>query len=257
MPTRYLKPGVRDSEAIDSLSPLAETLFYRLLVTVDDFGRYDGRPAMVKAHCFPIKDLAVAKCAALLQELHEAGLVVLYAVDGKPYLQMCKWENVPRSKESKYPAPGDDCLQMHADVHGACTVLPVTVTVTGTDNREPKPETGNREPDAPRKRSADPDPQMPPPADLDLQAWGRWVDYRRKIAKPLKPASIPAAQIALAKHGPDQAAVVEQSIANGWQGLFALKTATQRVAPSMDKAARDAEAMRMLGFGDVIDAEAT
>ena len=49
MPTRYLKPGIRDSERIEAIaSPDAEILFYRLLVSVDDFGRTDARPLMVK-----------------------------------------------------------------------------------------------------------------------------------------------------------------------------------------------------------------
>lgn len=150
MPTRYLRPGVRDSEAIDAVSPLAETLFYRLLVTVDDFGRYDGRPSMIKAHCFPIKEMAVAKCAALLEELHTAGLVILYTLDGKPYLQLCKWDNVPRAKESKYPAPEHECAQLHTSARKTHTDAPLTVTVTET-----KTETVNRKPDAPRTRSAD------------------------------------------------------------------------------------------------------
>lgn len=62
------------------------------------------------------------------------------------------------------------------------------------------------------------------PDDLDADAWNRWQDYRTQIRKPLKPASIPAAQRALAAFGSEQAAVIEQSIANGWQGLFPLKT---------------------------------
>ena len=56
---------------------------------------------------------------------------------------------------------------------------------------------------------------------LDVVAWKRWANYRTKIRKPLKPASIQAAQRKLAAFGSDQAAAVEHSIANGWQGLFA------------------------------------
>lgn len=63
-----------------------------------------------------------------------------------------------------------------------------------------------------------------PVAGLDLGSWERWVEYRSEIRKALKPASIPAAQKAMAAFGPDQAKVVEQSIANGWQGLFPLNT---------------------------------
>ena len=42
----------------------------------------------------------------------------------------------------------------------------------------------------------------------------------------MKPVSWPSAMQALAKHGRNQMAVVDQSIANGWQGLFALKSGT-------------------------------
>lgn len=61
------------------------------------------------------------------------------------------------------------------------------------------------------------------PSRLNHDAWKRWVNYRKEIRKPLKPVSIPAAQRKLAAFGSDQTAVVEQSIANGWQGLFELK----------------------------------
>lgn len=159
MPTRYLKPGIRDSEAIDSVSALAETLFYRLLVTVDDFGRCDARPAMVKASCFPIKrSVDDDKCARLLSELASVGLIVLYESDCKRYLQVQKWDNTPRAKESKFPPPDSVCIQVHADARNPRTLLPVTVTETGTgtetENRKPETATENRSSDAPsRKRS--------------------------------------------------------------------------------------------------------
>jgi hypothetical protein len=77
-------------------------------------------------------------------------------------------------------------------------------------------------------------PPLPPsePAGLDLAAWNRWVAYRAEIRKPIKPASIAAAQRAMVAHGPNQAAAVEQSIANGWQGLFALKAPSPARQPS-------------------------
>ena len=59
---------------------------------------------------------------------------------------------------------------------------------------------------------------------LDPSAWDRWLEYRRELRKPLKPASILAAQRKLAAFGCDQSAVVEQSIAQGWTGLFPLKS---------------------------------
>lgn len=52
-----------------------------------------------------------------------------------------------------------------------------------------------------------------------------WLEYRKAIKKPLKPASIPLAQKRLAALGPQQMEAVEYSIANGYQGLFAPKSA--------------------------------
>ena len=59
-------------------------------------------------------------------------------------------------------------------------------------------------------------------AALDLEAWKRWVEYRKEIKRPLRPVSMKAAARALAAYGDAQAAVVERSIAQGWQGLFPL-----------------------------------
>lgn len=68
----------------------------------------------------------------------------------------------------------------------------------------------------------------PLPSNLNVGAWHRWVEYRKQIRRPIKPASIAAAQRKLAGFGPDQVAVVEQSIAQGWQGLFPLKDQQKR-----------------------------
>lgn len=60
-------------------------------------------------------------------------------------------------------------------------------------------------------------------ANLDLEAWDRWVSYRKAIRKPLKDVSMHAAALKLSKYGADQAEVVNQSVSNQWQGLFDLQ----------------------------------
>jgi hypothetical protein len=55
---------------------------------------------------------------------------------------------------------------------------------------------------------------------LDLEVWNRWEAYKREIRKPIKPASLLAAQRKLAGYGSDQGAVVEYSIAQGYTGLW-------------------------------------
>ena len=58
---------------------------------------------------------------------------------------------------------------------------------------------------------------------LDGAAWERWLAYRVSIKKPIKHASMHAAALKLSRFGDDQEGVVEQSVANGYQGLFDLK----------------------------------
>lgn len=70
-----------------------------------------------------------------------------------------------------------------------------------------------------KQEAASPDPVV----GLQEPVWQRWEAYRREIKKPLRPASVYSARRALAAFGVDQGEVVEQSIANGWTGLFALK----------------------------------
>jgi len=58
--------------------------------------------------------------------------------------------------------------------------------------------------------------------ELDEAAWERWVAYRKAIRKPIKEVSEHAMKLKLSRFGADQDAVVEQSIAGQYQGLFEL-----------------------------------
>lgn len=58
---------------------------------------------------------------------------------------------------------------------------------------------------------------------LDLEAWTRWEAYRREIRKPIRgDIQRKAAQRNLARFGDKQTIVVEQSIEQGWAGLFSV-----------------------------------
>lgn len=220
MPTRYLKPGIRDSEIIDRLNATDETMFYRLLVTVDDYGRTDARPQMVKAACFPIKEaMTAARCAASLKALAEAGLVELYEVDGKPYLQMCKWDNTPRAGASKYPQPAHTCAQAQTGADNPRTLLPLTVTETETETDK----------GAARKRTATFDAEQAElPAWLPREAWAMWCKDRKARGKPISKLAVNLQFAKLAdymREGHKPQDVIKHSIAGGYQGLFPPKAA--------------------------------
>ncbi len=76
---------------------------------------------------------------------------------------------------------------------------------------QPKPE---RKPRAPTF-----DPVSACPDCVTPDVWAKWVQHRREIRKPLTPTSCSQQGEDLASH-PRPDAVIELSIANGWQGLF-------------------------------------
>jgi len=108
MPNRIIRESICTSDSIDALTAFQETVFYRLIVNCDDYGRLDARPAVLKAKLFPLKDMRSSVIAEAIQALSSAELVILYEVDGKPFLQMKSWDRHQqiRAKKSKYPAPG-------------------------------------------------------------------------------------------------------------------------------------------------------
>lgn len=117
MPNRLLRESICRSESIDALSWFEEVLFYRLIVNCDDFGRFDGRPAIIKGSLFPLKDVAIADIKKALEKLVTLGMIMVYESQGKPVIQLLTWEKhqAIRAKRSKYPAYDDTCEQMYAN----------------------------------------------------------------------------------------------------------------------------------------------
>lgn len=164
MPNRILKESIRISDSIDRLSWFEEVLFYRLIVSCDDYGRYDGRPAIIKNMLFPLKEnLTLQTVTKAINNLASAELVVLYEFEGKPYLYLPGWNEhqAVRAKKSKFPAPEDGvitheiiCKHMQAD-ESKCLRNPIQ------SNPNPKAEAvdecahARMTPPPPRSRAVD------------------------------------------------------------------------------------------------------
>jgi len=70
-----------------------------------------------------------------------------------------------------------------------------------------------------KKKAPKFDPITAKPSNVTEQAWADWCQHRREIRKPLTKTSCERQAAQLAKHhAPD--AVINQSISNGWTGLF-------------------------------------
>ena len=110
MPNRIIKESICTSDSIDNLTWFEEVMFYRLIVNCDDYGRFDGRAAVIKSRLFPLKDNITVKAVKdAIDKLVSVELVTLYVFEGKPYLHLPTWDNHQqiRAKRSKYPSPDD------------------------------------------------------------------------------------------------------------------------------------------------------
>ena len=110
MPNRIIKESVKRSPEIDRLSWFEEVVFYRLIVTADDYGRLDGRPVVLKNDLFPTKDTITRKAIEdAMGKLVSVGLLIPYvdAESGMPYYYFPTWQDHQRVRDSKkkYPDP--------------------------------------------------------------------------------------------------------------------------------------------------------
>lgn len=120
MSNRLLREGICTSDPINALTAEEEVLFYRLLVVSDDFGHMDGRTAILKAQCFPLKETAtVARIETWVDGLVRKTMLARYRINGGLYLAVLRWDSRIRTK-AKYPMPTDaswiDLPQIAADL---------------------------------------------------------------------------------------------------------------------------------------------
>lgn len=115
MPNRTIYESSRRSPDLRNLSDAAERLWWRLITTVDDFGRFEADPEVLLHACFQRipPGWTAAKVQRCLHELtaiqpeSRQPLLFLYAVKGRWYLQLTNPEPYlrRRAEKSKFPEP--------------------------------------------------------------------------------------------------------------------------------------------------------
>lgn len=122
MPNRIIREGILESEAVNSLGWGAEVFYRRLLNRVDDYGRCFANEALLRASLYPLKLDRVSNrdMQGWLQEVEAAGLIKVYEVEGKRYVEVQKFNQQVRAKQSKYPAPPTDCTADAQQVRSKC-----------------------------------------------------------------------------------------------------------------------------------------
>jgi len=142
LPNRIIRDGILTSEAVNKLSWPAEAFYRRLMSVVDDFGRYYANPELLRAGCFPLKLDRVSSpdIVKWIGETREAGLVRVYSVEGKRYLELLNFRQQVRAAKSKFP---DYCVADAKQVPSKCEAsahVDVDVVVDELNTLSGKPD---------------------------------------------------------------------------------------------------------------------
>lgn len=130
MANRVVRAGILESESVNKLTWAGEVFYRRLMSILDDYGRCDGRPSIVRSKLYPLRLDKVSEpdIVKWISECETAGLIRVYHVDNKPYLELFNFGQTVRVKKARFPPP--PCKQMQAD---ASTCMSETETETETE----------------------------------------------------------------------------------------------------------------------------
>lgn len=80
---------------------------------VDDYGRYEAHPEILRTACYPLRvdKVKASNIEKWLQDCVQANLIVLYKVSDKTFLQLTDWKQQTRSA-SKFPAPDKQLISV-------------------------------------------------------------------------------------------------------------------------------------------------
>lgn len=174
MPNRIIKDSIRTSKSINAMSDFQFRLWAYLITYVDDYGRGSADPELLKGFVFPRrKGVTEGTIQKTLAELATIGSVILYEVDGEPYLCFPNWSEhqVVRNKVSKFPAPEDGaltaCIQLQS-IENNCNQLNANVSVIQSN-----PESRIQNP----KESNARETRFTPPSIPDVEQYCREKGY--------------------------------------------------------------------------------
>ena len=187
MPGRYIREGINSSPRINALSDGAELFYRRLLLVVDDWGRYYGHPATLLSACWPANPErhTPAKVKRWLEECSsgERPLIRTYEVAGRAFIYVDALGSKLRGK-TKFPDPpfatdGSQIVQQPLSARSATAQQPLNKVKNpiGNDNDNDNDSGGG----ARGKQSLS---EPPPPPDADIEKLrALLVDYGREVGR--------------------------------------------------------------------------
>ena len=112
MPNRMIKETLRTSRNVSSLTDFQFRIWVLLITYVDDYGRGNADPELLKSLLFPRKhSVSINQIQNAIKALDSKGMITLYDFDGETYFYFPKWADHQRirQKVSKFPEPPAIC----------------------------------------------------------------------------------------------------------------------------------------------------
>lgn len=122
MPQRMLRDWTNSSK-VDQLTPFEEVVFARLIMKVDDYGRYYADATMLRNTLFPRKNnIPVEDIRKAIEKMAEVGLIHLYesAKNGEPLLEILDFGQRLRQMKNRFDAPTATCQQVDSNLSASC-----------------------------------------------------------------------------------------------------------------------------------------
>lgn len=205
MPNRILREGINSSSRVAQLDWAQEVFYRRLHSVVDDYGRTEALPQLLRARCYPLQTdkVRATDISRWIAACETAGLLLSYTIEGKAYVELSDFRQKQRTP-SKHPAPpanASKCRQMPANaslgVCGGVCVSEGEIAAAGSELPE-----GLRTP-------------------AFESAWKDWEAHRAEKKKPITPTSRKEQIASLSEMGITRAvAALRHSIRNGYTGIF-------------------------------------
>ena len=194
MPNRILRDAILTSERVASLDWAAEVFYRRLHSIVDDYGRHEAGQQLLRAKCYPLQtdSVRVADIARWMAACQKSGLILVYGVNGKQYLEVCDFRQQTRT-DSKCPPPpamnaacdpllaiDSKCSQVLANAHlGVCGGVCVNEVEQGASPSAPPAAIKSEQANGTRL-----------PDDWTLPAeWAEWAKGERPDLNPTDTAA--------------------------------------------------------------------
>jgi hypothetical protein len=112
MANRVVRGEFNASESMAARSLMAELVFVKLLLVVDDYGRCDARPRLLLSQLWPMREeVNTSDLAIWVDELASGDdpPLVIYEVEGRKFIELVNYEqhrgNSKRSSVSRFPHP--------------------------------------------------------------------------------------------------------------------------------------------------------